>query len=62
MNYKINALLAFWLTGLIVAFWALSLYFGWDTAGVGEMRGITAGAFLLIVRYFYQKKPPAGGK
>ncbi len=62
MNFKINALLAVWLTGLIVGFWTVSLYFGWDTPGIGEIRGVTAGGFLLIIQYFYRKKPPKGAE
>lgn len=58
MNFRINAALAVWFTLLIALVWVAPLAFGVDVGG--EIRGITIAAFILIVQYFYRKKPPKG--
>lgn len=58
MNFKINAILAFWLTGLIAVLWLVPMLCGLELAG--EIKGATIVVFTLIAQYFFRKKPPRG--
>ena len=60
MKYNVNALLAIWITGLIAIYWIMAAQFEWAEAG--EVKGATIAAFMLIVQFFFRKKPPNEAK
>jgi len=60
VNFKINALLAIWITGLIAAYWLLAGYYDWEMAG--EIKGATIAIFTLIAQHYFRKVPPRGSE